>query len=83
MREAEGLMTITVNGKPVWVAEGTTVAAALIMSDEPSRISVHGEARAPFCGMGICMECCATVNGVAHRRTCQLVCEPDMNVVTG
>ena len=76
-------MTIMVNGKHVWVAEGTTVAAAVRMANEPSRFSVHGEARAPFCGMGICMECCATVNGVAHRRTCQLVCEPEMDVVTG
>jgi sarcosine oxidase subunit alpha len=83
LREAEGLMTITVNGKPVWVAEGTSVAAAVMMANQPSRISVRGEARAPFCGMGICMECGATVNGVAHRRTCQLACEPGMKVVTG
>lgn len=75
-------MLVTVNGKPVQVAEGTTVAAAMMMASEPSRISVHGERRAPFCGMGICMECRATVNGVKHSRSCQLPCEPGMVVVT-
>ncbi len=76
-------MTITINGKPVRVAEGTTVAAAVMMAHEPTRFSVRGEPRTPLCGMGICMECCATVNGVMHRRTCQLACEPEMEVVTG
>jgi D-hydroxyproline dehydrogenase subunit gamma len=33
--------------------------------------------------MGICMECRATVNGVPHRRTCQMICDAGMEVVTG
>lgn len=74
---------ITVNGRRVRVALGTSVAAAMMMSQEPCRFSVTGEARGPLCGMGICMECRATVNGVAHRRTCQMVCVPGMEVVTG
>jgi sarcosine oxidase subunit alpha len=75
--------SITVNGKSVRVRERTSIAAAVIMANEPSRFSVTGEARAPLCGMGICMECRATVNGVAHVRTCQVDCAPDMEVVTG
>jgi len=75
-------MTITINGKPVRVAEGTSVAAALLMAGVPSRHSVHGAARGPFCGMGVCMECRATVNGIAHSLTCQTTCEPGMEVVT-
>jgi len=78
-----GTFRITINGRPVWVAEGTSVAAAMIMSNEPCRLSVRREPRAPFCGMGICMECTATVNGVLHCRTCQVVCTPEMEVVTG
>ena len=78
----EGLW-ITVNGKKVRVALGTSVAAAVMMAGEPCRFSVSGEARAPLCGMGICMECRATVNGVAHRRTCLLACAAGMEVVTG
>jgi sarcosine oxidase subunit alpha len=75
--------SITVNGKPVRVAEGTHVAAAMMMANEPSRFSARGDARAPFCGMGICMESRATVNGVRQIRTCQVVCSPGMDVVTG
>jgi sarcosine oxidase subunit alpha len=78
-----GDFSITVNGRPIRVAEGTSVAAAMMMANEPCRFSVRQEARAPFCGMGICMECRATVNGVPHQRTCQLVCTPKMEVVTG
>jgi hypothetical protein len=59
------------------------VAAALMMSGEPCRFSVSGEARGPLCGMGICMECRATVDGIPQQRTCQLACAAGMNVVTG
>ncbi len=76
-------MSITVNGRAVRVADGTSVAAAMMMTNEPCRFSAHGEPRTPFCGMGICMECRATVNGVPQRLTCQLICTPDMEVVTG
>jgi D-hydroxyproline dehydrogenase subunit gamma len=75
--------SITVNGKAVRVTDGTSVAAAIMMANEPCRFSVQGEPRTPFCGMGICMECRATVNGAAQRRTCQMVCTPEMEIVTG
>jgi D-hydroxyproline dehydrogenase subunit gamma len=75
--------TVRVNGRLHNVAAGTSVAAALMIAGEPSRFSTMGEARAPLCGMGICMECRATVDGVPHRRTCQLACAPGMQVVTG
>ncbi|MGA2047480.1 MAG: (2Fe-2S)-binding protein [Terracidiphilus sp.] len=75
--------SITVNGKTMRVLEGTSVAAAVMMANEPCRFSVSSEPRGPLCGMGICMECRATVNGVAHQRTCLLVCAAGMEVVTG
>ena len=74
--------SITVNGKEMRVPLGTSVAAAMVMAGEPCRLSVSGEPRGPLCGMGICMECRATVNGVAHQRTCQLMCAAGMEVVT-
>ena len=78
-----GDVWITVNGQVVRVALGTSVAAAIVMAGEPCRFSVSGEARGPLCGMGICMECRATVNDVAHRRTCMVACATGMEVVTG
>lgn len=75
-------VVITVNDKRLHVAAGTTVAAALMMAQEPARNSVCDEVRMPFCGMGICMECRAKVNGHAHQRTCQMVCTPGMEIET-
>lgn len=75
--------TITINGRKRTVAAGTSVAAALLTAGVASRISVSGEPRAPLCGMGVCMECRATVNGVERQRTCQMVCQESMEVVTG
>lgn len=76
-------VSITVNGKPVRIAAGTSVAAAILMADEFCRFSVTGEARSPLCGMGICMECRVTIDGVPHQRSCMLVCAPGMEIVSG
>lgn len=73
---------LTINGWAVEVEPGTTVAAALLNRGMAARTSTHGELREPFCGMGICMECRATINGVAQQPTCQRLCEPGMEVVT-
>ena len=77
------LVQLTINGSNVRVARGTTVAAAILVSGGTRfRRSVTGEARAPLCGMGICFECRVTINGVAHCRSCQIVCEEAMQVTT-
>jgi sarcosine oxidase subunit alpha len=73
---------ITVNGRGIRVSAGTSVAVAMIMTNQPCHRSVRGEPRAPLCGMGICMECRATVNGIPHQLTCQLLCTPAMEVVS-
>ena len=65
------------------VGTGSTVAAAILQAGSRSRTSVCGEARQPLCGMGICYECRATVDGHPHQRTCQIVCREGMQVVTG
>ena len=76
------LLSVKINGATSQVAPGTTVAAAMLLADNPSRISVTGEPRAALCGMGICFECRAVVNGIPHRRTCQILCEQGMTVET-
>jgi len=75
-------LTLRVNGIPVSVPAGATVAVAMMMVGQPCRTSVTGEPRGPLCGMGICFECRAIVNGVTHSRSCQLLCEPEMDVRT-
>jgi len=74
---------LRVNGKPVRVPHGTIVAAAVALAGENCfRESVLGQPRGPLCGMGICMECRVTINGQAHCRSCQTLCEERMEVWT-
>ena len=75
-------LALHVNGIPLTVASGTTVAAAILMAGAPARRSVTGEPRGPLCGMGICFECRATINGVPHQRSCQILCIEGMDVRT-
>ena len=75
-------LTVTVNGAPVVVPTGVTVAVAMIMAGQACRISVSGEARGPFCGMGICFDCRVVIDGNPHVRSCQVLCEPGMAVAT-
>jgi D-hydroxyproline dehydrogenase subunit gamma len=75
-------ITVTVNGRPVTLPQGSTVAAALLNTGVPCRISESGEPRAPLCGMGICFECRAVIDGVPHRRACQILCSAGMTVET-
>jgi D-hydroxyproline dehydrogenase subunit gamma len=75
-------MLVKMNGMPFQVPKGCTVAVAISIADLTCRTSVSGEERGPLCAMGICFECRATVNGMAHTRTCQLLCEPAMDIRT-
>ncbi len=77
-------VTVKVNGNPITVPRGSTVAAAILLAGITAfRNSVKGEARGPLCGMGICFECCVTINGRAHSRSCQTLCDTGMEIRTG
>ncbi len=71
-----------VNGRPISATQGTTIAAALLHAGIATRKSVSGEPRNALCAMGVCMECCAMVDGIKHVRTCQVRVQPGMNVVS-
>ena len=74
---------IVVNGEPIEADVGNTVASALLNAGVSAfRVSVKGESRAPLCGMGICYECRATIDGVHHQRTCLRIVTPGMRVET-
>ena len=75
-------ISVFVNGSRVSVTPGTTAAVAIMIAGTPCRTSVHGEGRGPLCGMGICFECCAQIDGVKRLRSCQIVCEPGMEIST-
>jgi len=75
-------ISLTVDGSPVLIPSGATVAVAVALAGQACRKSVTGEPRGPLCGMGICFECRVTINGTPHRRACQVFGEPGMDVRT-
>jgi D-hydroxyproline dehydrogenase subunit gamma len=77
------LVNVMVDGVPVAVPAGAMVSTAVAMAGVSGyRRSVSGESRGPLCGMGICFECRVTIDGRAHCRSCQVVCQPGMEVRT-
>ena len=76
-------VSLTIDGRPWQVEVGTSVAVAIWQArGGATRRSVTGQLRGPLCGMGICFECRATVDGRPQRITCQLPCRSGMEVTT-
>ncbi|HZC25156.1 MAG TPA: 2Fe-2S iron-sulfur cluster-binding protein [Candidatus Binatia bacterium] len=75
-------INVIVNGSPFSVPAGATVAVAVSIAKQASRISVSGEPRSSLCGMGVCQECRVIINGKPHCRSCQILCEAGMDVRT-
>ena len=76
-------VTLRINGRAVTVPVGTSVAAALAMTDSfASRADLSGRPRGPLCGMGVCFECRATIDGVPEVLMCLTPCHEDQEVVT-
>jgi hypothetical protein len=75
---------IFVNGRAVRVPEGVPVAVALARAEVwATRRGGDGSPRGPLCGMGICYECRVTIDGDAHRLSCQTPCTEGLRVETG
>lgn len=76
-------VSIKVDGRLLAVPGGISVAVAIITAGVTSfRRSVSGQPRGPLCGMGICFECRATIDGIPQRRTCQTIVRDGMEITT-
>jgi sarcosine oxidase subunit alpha len=79
----EDFISIRVNGVPISVTRGTSVAAAVYAAGVTRfRRSVTGEPRAPLCGMGICFECRVKIDGRDQTKSCQILCADGMDIRT-
>jgi hypothetical protein len=76
--------TIELDGEPVTVAPGQTVAAALIAAGHRSwrRTRIGDRPRGVFCGIGVCFDCLATINGTPNQRACLVEAAPGDIVTT-
>jgi hypothetical protein len=65
-------LTVYIDGAPVEAEANEYVAAVILRQAEVwSRTTpVSGAKRAPYCMMGVCFECLATVDGVPSVQTC-------------
>ena len=70
------------DGAAVEAREGDTVAAALLASDRDVRraTAVSGEARLPYCMMGVCFDCLVTIDGVGNRQGCLVPVAEGMHI---
>src|SRR3546814_16153875 len=65
-------IALTIDGQPVAVPTGCTVAAAIdraaAHAGAVTRRSVNGTPRGPLCGMGICQECRVSIDSPDRDR---------------
>ena len=75
-------VTLTLDGAPVEVFEGDSVAAALLGANPAytRRSPVSGAPRAPYCMMGICFECLVEIDGIPNRQACMVQVRDGMSV---
>lgn len=75
---------LIVDGSPVDARPGESVAAALLRHGiRTLHRSPSGEPRGLFCGIGLCHDCYATVDGRPHVRTCMTIAREGLRVETG
>ena len=76
--------TIELDGEPIEVERGQSVAAALIAAGHRSwrRTRIGDRPRGVFCGIGVCFDCLATINGTANQRACVVEAAPGDVVTT-
>lgn len=76
--------SIEYDGEAIGVEPGQSVAAALIAAGIRSwRLTRTGDRpRGVFCGIGVCFDCLATINGVPNQRACLVEARPGDLVTT-
>jgi sarcosine oxidase subunit alpha len=75
-------VTVTVEGKPVTVAAGDSVAAAVFTAgfDHTRTSPISGGRRAPYCMMGVCFECLVEIDGVPNQQACMTPVKEGMHI---
>lgn len=77
-------LEIVVDGEAIRAFAGETVAAAILAAGRRvlRTTSRFGEARGIYCGIGLCFDCCATVDAQPNVRLCQTTVRPGLRVET-
>ena len=75
-------VTVTVEDRSISMPKGDTVAAAVFTAGfrHTRHSPVSGEARAPYCMMGVCFDCLVEINGVPNQQACMTPVEDGMQI---
>lgn len=76
------VVSLTIDGVSVEAWAGEPVAAVLLRTS-PNTAGVNaagGDARAPYCFIGACFDCVASVDGVRGQRTCMISVAEGMQI---
>lgn len=73
---------ILVDGREVSARNGETLAAVLLRTPPftARKTPIKETPRAPYCLMGACFDCLATVDGQTSIQTCMVAARPNMRV---
>ncbi len=75
-------LTITIDGEPVVVPQGVTVAAALLLAGigQTRTTPVSGAPRSAYCHIGVCFECLVEIDGDPNCQGCRVLVHDGMAV---
>ena len=71
----------TFNGKAQEAPQGVSVAAALLTVARGTRTTaISGQARGPYCMMGMCFDCLVCIDGEPNRQACMVMLREGMQI---
>ncbi|MFC4565737.1 (2Fe-2S)-binding protein [Nocardiopsis mangrovi] len=81
---SEPPVTFSFDGREITAEPGQSIGAALIAAGHRSwrRTRRDGRPRGVFCGIGVCFDCLATVDGRPNVRACLAEARPGATVET-
>lgn len=77
-------LNVVIDGRAVAVPAGFTAAAARLLhgGGATRHTALSGEARAPYCMMGVCFECLMEINGEPNQQGCLVIVSEGMRINT-
>lgn len=82
LHEPASSVTVMLDGSPVAVPAGETVAAMILATTDPTcrQTPGSGAGRAPFCMIGACFDCLVEIDGIPNRQGCMIAVHDGMEV---
>jgi D-hydroxyproline dehydrogenase subunit gamma len=82
LHEPSEVVTVFLDGQPLSVAAGDTVAAVLLTAGVTVFCAAprHGSPRGPYCMIGNCYGCLVEIDGMPYRQACLTTVADGMRV---